>query len=118
MGREVRALPVPAQIVLNGYRGRSFMTWEIPLGQATVLPREDVTIYAAPVEEGILAVFTLFGDRGFDFRLTRSVIDAEGFETGSGQCSDPAAVADTASGPDPALIPGPHDKMSEQRWIS
>lgn len=90
--------PVPqaAQIVLNGYRGRSYMVWEAPLGQASVLPREAETVYAAPVSEDVFAVLTLYEDRRFDFRMTERRIDAPGFETGTGLCSAPAPLPQPA----------------------
>ncbi|MBM1218841.1 hypothetical protein JQU17_01420 [Ponticoccus sp. SC2-23] len=90
------ALPAVAQIVINTYRGRSAMIWDSPLGQATVLPGETETVYAAPIDEDIWAVFVLSAERAFTFRKTERRIDAAGFETGSGQCSAPAPLPEAA----------------------
>lgn len=84
--------PSVARIVLNGDRGRSYMDWDNPLGQAAVLPREGETVHAAPLGDDIWAVFVLSPERDFDFRMTEGVIDAPGFEAGSGQCSAPAPM--------------------------
>lgn len=90
------ALPAAVQIVINGYRGRSFLNWDGPLGQATVLPGETDTVYAAEIDDDVWAVLTLTEARAFTFRMAEGRIDAAGYETGAGQCSAPAPLPEAA----------------------